>query len=139
MDFNFDEMKNQITDEVVNPKDVNDMFLQDDINNNKIFAALACIPVLFWLPLVAAKESAYARFYANQGLILLIVCVILGVLSAIVGAILGIIPILGAILATIISLVISLVDFAIFLFLFVSALQGKARYIPVIGSMFKIF
>jgi uncharacterized membrane protein len=123
MDFN--QMKNEMMD------DVSDMFTQSDIEANKVFAALATIPILFWLPLVAAKESEFAKFYANQGLILLIFNVVLNVVSGI----LLLIPILGALIGGIISLV----QIAAFLFLLISALQGKARYLPFIGKLFIAF
>lgn len=131
MDVNFDQMK----DEVTNPQDVSDMFTPEDMAANKVYGVLASFPILFWIPLVAAKDSGYGKFCANQGLILLIAGIILGVASAIVGMILGIIPILGGILAGIISLCVSLVTFAGFLFLFVSALQSKARYLPIVGRI----
>ncbi len=125
MDFN------NMKDEFTNPQDVSDMFTAEDIEANKVFAALATIPILFWLPLVAAKDSAYGKFYANQGLILLIAGLVIGV----IGGILNIIPILGWILSTILSFV----PFAGFLFLLVSVLQGKARRLPVVGGLVEFF
>lgn len=123
MDFN------QMKDEIM--QDVNDMFTADDIEGNKGIAALATIPILFWLPLVAAKESAFAKFYANQGLILLITNIVLNIASSII----GLIPFLG----WLIGLLIGLVQIAAFLFLLVSALQGKARYLPFVGKLFVAF
>lgn len=123
MDFN------QMKDEIM--QDVNDMFTADDIEGNKGIAALATIPILFWLPLVAAKESAFAKFYANQGLILLITNIVLNVASSII----SLIPFLG----WLIGVLIGLVQFAAFLFLIVSALQGKARYLPFVGKLFVAF
>ncbi len=123
MDFN------QMKDEMM--QDVNDMFTADDIEGNKGIAALATIPILFWLPLVAAKESEFAKFYANQGLILLVACIVLNIASTII----GFIPILG----WLVSFLIGLVELAAFLFLLVSALQGKARYLPFVGKLFVAF
>ena len=123
MDFN--QMKVEIM------QDVNDMFTADDIEGNKGIAALATIPILFWLPLVAAKESAFAKFYANQGLILLVTNIVLNVASSII----SLIPFLG----WLIGVLIGLVQFAAFLFLLVSALQGKARYLPFVGKLFVAF
>ncbi len=123
MDFN------QMKDEMM--QDVNDMFSQQDIDDNKFFAAAACVPILFWLPLVAAKDSAFGKFYANQGLILLIA----GFVISFAGGIIGIIPLLGDLIAALLGLV----ELAAFLFLLVSALQGKARYLPFIGKLFEAF
>ncbi|KJR49239.1 hypothetical protein UF75_0317 [Desulfosporosinus sp. I2] len=44
-----------------------------DIEQNKTMAALAYF--LFFLPLIACKDSQYGRFYANQGLLVLILSV----------------------------------------------------------------
>ncbi len=135
MDLNFDELKEEVT----KPQDVSDMFSEEDIKQHKIFAVLACFPILFWLPLAVCSSSSYGKFYAGQGLGLLIAGIVLGILSGIISAILGLIPILGAVLSTIISLVINLVTFAAFLLIFISALQGKARYIPIIGEKCNFF
>ncbi len=123
MDFN------QMKDEIM--QDVNDMFTADDIEGNKGIAALATIPILFWLPLIAAKESAFAKFYANQGLILLVTNIVLNVASTII----ALIPFLGWLIGALIGLV----QIAAFLFLLVSALQGKARYLPFVGKLFVAF
>lgn len=133
MDFN------DLQEQILHPQDVSDMFTEEDIKGNKVIAALACFPILFWLPLAAAPKSGFAKFYANQGLILLICNVVLSVLSAILGAILGLIPFIGGVLAGIIGLVLSLISFAGFLLLFVSALSDKARELPIVGKMMHPF
>jgi len=125
--MNFENLKEQFT----NPPEVTDMFTAEDIESNKIVAALGTVPILFWLPLVAAKGSAFGTFYANQGLILLI----LGAVSGFVGGIVGLIPFVGWLLST----VIGLVPTAGFLFLFINAIQGKARRLPVVGEAINAF
>lgn len=130
MEFNFDELKN--------PQDVSDMFTAEDMEKNKAFGAVASIPILFWVPLVANSESSYGKFAANQGLIMLIVDIALGLVSGLLSAIFGIIPFIGGILAALISLVFSVVELAGFLFLLITALQGKAKYLPLVGDKFQI-
>lgn len=44
-------------------------FQQEDIDNNKIIAALSYIWLLFLIPLIT-KKSRFAHFHAKQGLIL---------------------------------------------------------------------
>lgn len=125
--MNFENLKEQF----LHPQDVSDMFTAEDIEANKVFGALACVPILFWLPLVAAKDSGFAKFYANQGLTLLV----LGVVASIVTTILAFIPFIGGLLGT----VVGLVPTAGFLFLIINAFQGKARRLPVIGEMIEAF
>ena len=40
----------------------------NDVQSNKVMAILAYFGILFLIPLLAAKESAYARYHTNQGL-----------------------------------------------------------------------
>lgn len=120
--------------------DMTDQFAPDDINTNKGIAAVACIPALFWLPLVTnSKDSPFAKFYANQGLILLILGVALGIVNAIAGAALGHIGIFGSILAGLISLICGLAPFAGFLYAIISAVNGKAKPLPLVGTLITAF
>src|SRR5688500_13327306 len=59
----------------------------DDVEKNKIMGVIAYIGLLFLVPLLAAKESRFAMYHANQGLNLFLLNVALGVV--------WIIPILG--------------------------------------------
>ncbi len=104
-------------------EDVTARFDPQDIAANKAVAALSIIPILFWLPFVAAKDSAFAKFYANQGLLLL--------LAGVVGRILGHIPLLGGILSWLISVCVVV---CVILGL-VWGFQGQAKKLPFIGDV----
>ena len=106
-----------------NTADTTDQFDPDDIEKNKAMGLLAYI--LFFIPLLAAKDSPFAKYHTNQGLVLFI-C---GLISSVV----WIIPILGWIVAPILSLVITV--FAVIGI--INALNGKAKELPIIGK-FKI-
>ena len=56
-------------------------FDTQDAQDAKIWSVLAYFGILFFLPLVAVPNSAYGKFHANQGLILLIFYVTLTVAS----------------------------------------------------------
>lgn len=60
------------------------VFNTEDVNGNKVFGILAYIGILFLVPLFAAKDSQYARFHTNQGLVLFIAEVILNIAAKIV-------------------------------------------------------
>lgn len=79
--------------------------------------------LLFFLPLVACPESRYARFHANQSLILLIVSIAGNI-------ILGMIPIVGWILLPFFG--IAVLVFAVLGM--VNGFGGKARRLPLIGG-----
>ena len=96
-------------------------FVVEDIEKNKTMAGLAYF--IFFLPLIVAPDSRFAKFHANQGLLLFI----LGVGG---NLILGMIPILGWLL---------MVPFGIFVLVLgvmglMNGFGGKAKELPLIGK-----
>ena len=94
-----------------------------DIEKNKVMALLAYI--IFLIPLLAAKDSKFARFHTNQGLVLF--------LGGIIASVVAVIPVIGRIIAPIAGLVITVLA----VIGIINALNGKAKELPVIGK-FKI-
>lgn len=97
---------------------------QEDIEKNKIIAGLSYIWILFFLPLVACPDSKFGRFHANQALVLFII-------STAGSIVLGIIPILGWILLPFFGI-------ACFVFMIlgiVNGVTGKAKELPLIGTI----
>ena len=102
-------------------QEVNNVFSAEDIEKNKVISALAYI--IFFLRLLACPDSAFGKFHANQGLLLLI--------TGIVGnIILGFIPIIGWIILPIFSLAV----FICGIMGLINTLNGKANELPVIGK-----
>ena len=93
----------------------------EDIEKNKTMAGLCYL--LFFLPLIACPESGYAKFHANQALLLLIVAIAGNV-------ILGIIPVIGWILIPIFAIVILILG----IMGLVNGFGGKAKRLPIIGK-----
>ena len=127
---------NDLKDMIINAKDSTHEYTPEDIKENSIVAGIATVPFAFWIPLVVNTDSQFAKFYANQGLILTILCVVLYIVNAVVGRVLWIIPLLGHILSPLFGLVVTLVALGAWLFLLVNALQGKAKELPLIGNIF---
>ncbi len=95
---------------------------QQDIEKNKIMGVLGYI--IFLIPLLAARESKYAMFHANQGLLLFLTAVIINVVG-------GIIPIIGWIL------IIPLGNLAVFILAImgiINAANGNVKPLPLIGK-----
>ena len=103
-----------------------------DIQNNKVMAILAYLSWLVLVPLFAAKESRFARFHCNQGLVLAIaeiICwIVLGLLDNI--------PYIGWLFGLLNGLF-SLVCVVFAVIGIVNAANGKAKELPIIGK-FKI-
>lgn len=99
----------------------NDVFDPADIEKNKTMAGLAYL--LFFIPLIACPDSAFGKFHANQGLLLLIV--------AIGGNIvLGMIPLIGWVLMPFYGigvLVLAIMGL-------INGLNGKAKRLPLFGK-----
>lgn len=93
----------------------------EDIEKNKVMAGLSYF--IFFLPLIACPESSYAKFHANQALLLLI--------TSIVGnVILGIIPVVGWMLIPIFGLGI----LALGIMGIINGFGGNAKELPIIGK-----
>jgi len=96
-----------------------------DIANNKAMAILAYI--LFFIPLLAAKQSRFAMYHANQGLILFLALVAINIVSTII-------PIVGWLL---IGPLANLALFILAILGIMNAAGGKCKPLPLFGG-FKI-
>lgn len=100
-----------------------------DVNDNKAMAIIGyIIPLLFFIPLVTdAKNSPFAKFHANQQLVLLIAAIAVNVIGAII-------PFIGW------FLILPLGSIAIVVFAIIgliNAAKGEMKELPMIGG-FKI-
>lgn len=95
-----------------------------DIQKNKVFAALAYLGILFFLPLVACPESKYGRFHANQGLVLFL-------FSCAGNIVLRFVPLFHTALTSLYSLLM----LVLLIIGIVNAVNGQAKELPVIGTI----
>lgn len=128
---NFEKMAK----DVLNTADTTSSFDQGDIERNKIMAILAYIGILFLIPLLVAKDSKFAKFHTNQGLVLFIADIAICIVIAIIAVILAFVPVVGPIIAGIVSGVLGLVIFALMIFGIINAATGKAKELPLIGEI----
>lgn len=96
-------------------------------------SVLAYIGILVLIPLLAAKDSPYARFHSNQGLVLFIADILVGIATGIISGVFSAIK-LGFI-SSIISSLLGLAVLALAIMGIVYAAQGKAKELPVIGKI----
>jgi uncharacterized membrane protein len=101
-----------------------------DIEQNKVFAVLAYLGILFLVPLLAAPNSRYARYHTNQGIVLFIATVVL------TGAfyVLAHIPVLGRVLG-LGGTVTWIVAFVFMILGIINAAGGKRQPLPVLGGI----
>lgn len=107
----------------------------DDVEKNKAMAILAYL--IFFLPLIVCPESKFAKYHANQGLIVLIVSAFLGIVSS--GS--GLFSFIFWPVSILLNMVIGLVGLALFVLIImnmVSASKGEMKPLPLIGNIFHI-
>ena len=110
-------------------RDTTDDYDPDDIRENKLMAVFAYLPMLVLVPLFAAEKSEYARFHANQGLLLAIV----ELFCWIVFGILIKLPLVGW-LFRVIQAVLGLVCLLFAVVGILRAVAGKTKELPLIGK-----
>ena len=120
---------------ILDMPDTTSYYSRSDIEGNKLMAVLSYLGILVLIPILAAKDSPFAKFHATQGLNLLIVSVAWSIVSGIIGAILGAIGVTFlSVLWSIITLLVSIVIFLTMVIGIINAAQGKAKELPIIGG-----
>ena len=106
-----------------------------DAQDNKAMGILAYLGILVLVPIFAAKESPFARFHANQGLVLLIAEAAYGIVVAILSAIFLAISLrLWLVINTILGIL--WIAFAVWAILgIVNAAKGEMKPLPIIGGI----
>lgn len=115
-----------------------------DAETNKIISILAYAPFLFLIPLLTAKDSKFAKFHANQGLLLTIVSVALWIVQWIIRSIYWasirnnpwrVFTGSGGFLLTIVSIVVWGVIGVLALLGVMAAYKGECKPLPLIGQI----
>ncbi|HOI16174.1 MAG TPA: hypothetical protein PK036_07500 [Geobacteraceae bacterium] len=115
-------MEEQRVDQVPPPVPTEE-YDREDVEKNKVMAVLAYI--LFLIPLLAAKESKFAMFHTNQGLVLFLAAVAVNIVG-------GIIPILGWFVILPLG---NLLVFILAIMGIINAAKGEAKPLPLIGGI----
>lgn len=112
-----------------------------DAQANKAMGVLAYLGILFLVPIFSAKDSPFARFHANQGLVLCIFEVGYFIVYMILSAILTALMFTSTAGFTIFGLLITLLGllaliFPVFAIIgIINAVGGKCKPLPVIGNI----
>ena len=133
------------------PKEKCEGYQENDINENKVFALLSYIGPLFLVPVLAAPKSKYARFHANQGLVLFLAELIIYLPLSLIGWVNNYIfnVIFDKVFSGWLSIVPASVGFVVDALGFcvgglalilavigvINAFQGKANELPFIGKI----
>ena len=106
-----------------------------DAEENKIMAILAYLGFpLVLVPILAAKESPFARFHANQGLVMCIALFAICTVAVILGTILAFISVTLALAAYALYSIAGLVFFVFMIMGILNVIKGEAKELPIIGK-----
>ena len=100
-----------------------------DVQKKVVCALTYLFGILFFLPLIVYPDDDFARFHANQGLIVLLVSVIGGVLFGV----LTMLPVVGAVF-TVLSSLFGGVMLVACIFGILNVVREEKRELPVIGK-----
>ncbi len=104
----------------------------EDAEKNKVMGIIAYLGILCIVPLIAAKDSPFAKYHANQGLVLFLGEVALAIVVNILAFIFAMIGLyfMGFVLSLVWLAPLVLVILGI-----INAAQGKCVPLPVIGGI----
>ncbi len=117
-------------EKITDTQDTTAAYDPEDIRQNKAMAILAYISWLVLIPLFLAKNSRFARFHCNQGLLLAILETVCGVVLGILGGL----PLIGWIFRLVNGLL-GIVFLLLAAYCIVYVVNGRAKELPVIGGM----
>ncbi|MBQ0014297.1 MAG: hypothetical protein KBS82_03125 [Oscillospiraceae bacterium] len=115
-------------------KDLTEEFEKEDIEKNSAYAVLGYFGILVLIPIIFAPNSKYARFHANQAVILFIMNTVYLLVAAGVIALLALAGKVAAIIAGLIFALLSLVIFVMWAKGLSNAASGRAKKLPLIGE-----
>ena len=124
----------QIKNFILNTPRCKDQISPRDISDNKTLSIFSYFGLLFLIPWLASKNSRFARFHANQGLLLFLFTVAASIAVSIVTFIFGFIPVLGVIVNVIMWLVYYVAVIGYMVLGIYNVVKGRANELPVIGK-----
>lgn len=116
-----------------NTADTTAEFDKADIEQNKGMSILAYLGPLVLIPILAAKNSKFARYHSNQGLVLLLAAIAYGIVYGILSTIIYAISWRLGFIVSIIGLV-SILFTVLAIIGIINAVNGRAKELPIIGK-----
>ena len=107
-------------------------FTPEEVEDGKMMAILAWI--IFLVPLFAARDKRFAMFHTEQAIVLWAVTIILYIAVTVITIILGQVSDTLACIVSIMSMVVWLLYLVLWIIGLLSAIQGKAKELPIIGK-----
>jgi uncharacterized membrane protein len=107
----------------------------EDIAQNKVMAVLSYFSILVLIPIFGAKNSPYARFHANQGLLLWIAGMAAGLVYNVLALLLQLILGQGIFILQFLWFAICIAMMVFSIMGIINAVKGRAKELPLIGKL----
>jgi len=105
-----------------------------DVEQNKVYAVLAYLGILFLVPLLAAPNSRFARFHTNQGIVLFLATVVITAASVPLFFLSPFVLPFGCLTA--VAPVMAMAGVVVLMVLgIINAASGKCQPLPLIGGI----
>ena len=131
----FRQQAEAIFEEFRQAEDSTTAYTVEDIQKNKGMGVLAYLGLLFLIPLLAAKDSPFARFHTNQGIVIFLFSAAYGIVQKILVSVISLVFLpLGGILSVILE-ILSLVFLVYMILGIVYAAKGQAKELPIVGKI----
>lgn len=109
-----------------------------DVEKNKVMGILAYLGILWLVPLLAAKDSPFARYHCNQGLVLFLGAIAAWIATIVLDLVLVFIPFLGWFLMVVLHIGLILGVLALAIIGIINAANGACKPLPLIGNRFTL-
>ena len=106
----------------------------EDADKNKIFGILAYLGILCLVPILAAKDSPFAKYHANQGLVLFVFEIVIWIALFVLNIVISMLPGGLGFLSAVLGLV-YLAPLILLILGIINAAAGKCVPLPVIGGI----
>jgi uncharacterized membrane protein len=109
-----------------------------DVEKNKVMGILAYLGILWLVPLLAAKDSAFARYHTNQGLVLILASIAVWIVSFVLDFVLVFIPVVGWIMMALLHFGLFIGIIVLVVLGIINAANGVCKPLPLIGNRFTL-
>ena len=128
----------KIKDFFLKTYDETEKYDEKDIDSAAFFAPISYLGILFFVPLLIKPNSEFAKYHANQGLVLLLTALAVDAVICLIGVLLNLVNLW--IFPTFICLVFLFTFCNLFFVIFMilgmyNATSGYAKEIPIIGRI----
>ncbi len=109
-----------------------------DVEKNKVMGILAYLGILWLVPFLAAKDSPFAKYHCNQGIVLILAWIAAWIVTIVLDMVLVFIPFLGWFLMLVLHFCLFVGGLVLAVIGIINAANGACKPLPLIGNRFTL-